>query len=66
MSTTSSPHHTNKARLEAKRDFLIEAARQYAHGTATIDDLEVAAVEFAEVFAAVAMANIRERTRTRE
>lgn len=66
MSATTSPHHTNKARLAAKRDFLVDAARQFSHGTATVDDLEVAAVEFAEAFADVALANIRERTWARE
>lgn len=66
MSTTSSPHHTNKARLVAKRDLLQLTARQFAHGTATEDDLAVAAVDYSEALADVAMAQMRERTRTRE
>lgn len=35
-------------RLRVKREFLVDAARQYAHGVCPLADLELAAVEFSE------------------
>ena len=45
--------------LTAKRDLLEVTAKQYAFGAATLDDLQVAAVEFSEALADKACENIR-------
>ena len=59
MTSTITPHHTKAAVLAAKRDLLIVAARQYAHGTADLSDLEEAAVEFTAALEEKAMENLR-------
>ena len=50
---------TKSAILAAKRDLLAEAARQFAAGTLSFDDLEVAAVEDSEALADKAMEHLR-------
>jgi hypothetical protein len=62
MSTQGLPRHTLRgARLAAKRDILHATAQDYARGASTADDLEVAAVEFAEAMADKAMEGLRGR-----
>jgi hypothetical protein len=52
-------HHTLASRLTAKRDLLAEAARQFAFGSATIDDLMEAAVEFTSALEEKAIEHLR-------
>jgi hypothetical protein len=60
MSTTGLPRHeTRSAVLSAKSDLLDIAAKQYAAGACTFDDLKVAAVDFTEALVAKAGENVR-------
>ena len=61
MAATVSPFHTKASALAAKRDLLIIAARQYAHGVANLSDLEEAAVAFSDAIADKAEEGMRQQ-----